>query len=151
MITLRVWPSDLDQNRHLTNGRYLSMMDLGRFDLVQRTGLMRLLFEHKWYPVVSAATIRFRKPLDAFQSYQLRTRIVGWDAQGFYLEQSFEREGRVHAIGVIKGVFLGSEGKVSTARIIDLMAPGTLSPRLPEWIATWERCQGELSAALKGA
>ena len=28
-----VWPNDLDMNRHMNNGRYLTLMDLGRFDL----------------------------------------------------------------------------------------------------------------------
>lgn len=149
VITLRVSPGDLDQNRHLNNGRYLTMMDLGRFDLVARTGLLKHLLAERWYPVVTAASIRFRRPLDAFQRYQLRTRIVGWDEQGFFLEQRFERDGNVHAIAVIKGVFLGRAGKVPTASLVERIAPGTRAPALPEWVATWDRSQQELSAALK--
>jgi len=149
VIELRVWPGDLDQNRHLNNGRYLTMMDLGRFDLVTRTGLMKHLVRNRWSPVVTAATIRFRRPIDAFRSYQLRTRILAWDEQGFFLEQRFERDGNVHAAAVIKGVFLGREGKIPAARIVGLVAPGTRSPELPAWVATWDRSQAELSAALK--
>ena len=31
---MRVWPNDLDTNAHMNNGRYLTLMDLGRFDLM---------------------------------------------------------------------------------------------------------------------
>lgn len=149
VITMRVWPGDLDQNRHLNNGRYLTMMDIGRFDLVSRTGLMTHLLKNRWYPVVTAATIRFRRPIDAFQSYQLRTRILAWDEEAFFIEQRFERDGNVHAVAVIRGLFLGREGKVPTARLVSLVAPSAVSPPLPEWVATWDRSQRELSAALK--
>src|SRR6185503_3961101 len=32
-LSLRVWPNDLDLNIHVNNGRYLTLMDLGRMDL----------------------------------------------------------------------------------------------------------------------
>jgi len=149
VIELRVLPGDLDQNRHLNNGRYLTMMDLGRFDLVVRSGLMRHLLRERWYPVVAAATIRFRRPLDAFQTYALRTRLLGWDETGFFLEQRFERGETVCAVAVIKGVFLGPDGKVPTARLVERVAPGTPSPELPRWVALWDESQRALSGTLK--
>ena len=39
VLTFRVWPGDLDLNVHMNNGRYLTVMDLGRLDLMARTGL----------------------------------------------------------------------------------------------------------------
>ena len=38
-----VWPNDLDVNVHMNNGRFLSIMDLGRFDLSFRTDLGRAM------------------------------------------------------------------------------------------------------------
>ncbi|MDB5490660.1 MAG: Mesenchymal stem cell protein, partial [Micavibrio sp.] len=32
-IRLRVYPNDLDSNLHMNNGRYLTVMDLGRLNL----------------------------------------------------------------------------------------------------------------------
>ena len=34
-----VQPLDLDLNLHMNNGRYLSIMDLGRFDLMLKAGV----------------------------------------------------------------------------------------------------------------
>lgn len=144
VVSFRVWPGDLDNNGHMNNGRFLTMMDLGRWDIVTRTGLLKVLVKRRMYPVVSAATIRYRRSLDAFQRYELRTRILGWDDKGFYVEHRFEREGETHALAVIKGVFLGPAGKVAPADIVELMQPGTPSPPLPAWVATWERALGEM-------
>lgn len=130
-------PTDLDNNNHLNNGRYLTLMDLGRWDLVVRTGLLRALLQHKWHPVVGAATIRFRRSLDPFQRFELKTRILGWDERDFYIEQRFERDGEVHAVGLIRGVFLGKEGRVPLAAILAAAGSEAASPPLPEWVETW--------------
>lgn len=149
VVSFRVLPGDLDQNRHLNNGRYLTMMDLGRFDLIARMGLTAELVKRRWYPVVRAATIRYRRPIDAFQRYQLRTRIVGWDDDGFYIEQRFERGGSVYALGLIKGTFLGPKGKLAPKELVDLVAPGTPAPSLPAWVQKWDESQQMLASELR--
>ena len=42
-VRLRVWPSDLDFNLHMNNGRYFTVMDLGRIDLMIRIGAFLLV------------------------------------------------------------------------------------------------------------
>ena len=63
VLRLRVWPNDLDLNVHMNNGRYLTIMDLGRLDLVLRTGLLKVMIRRGCLPVLSAASIRYRLPL----------------------------------------------------------------------------------------
>ena len=41
VVRFRVWPNDLDTNLHMNNGRYLTLMDLGRLDLLLRNGSVR--------------------------------------------------------------------------------------------------------------
>ena len=60
-LAFRVWPHDLDTSLHMNNGRYWTIMDLGRADLMIRSGLWRAVLREKWTPVVSAAKIRFRR------------------------------------------------------------------------------------------
>ena len=36
-LRFRVWPHDLDTSMHLNNGRYWTLMDLGRADLMLRS------------------------------------------------------------------------------------------------------------------
>lgn len=151
VVSFRVWPGDLDNNLHLNNGRYLTLMDLGRWDMVVRTGLAKALLKHRWYPVVGSSTIRHKRALDPFQRFELRTRLLGWNEQGFFIEQRFERGGEVYAVGVIWGVFLGPSGKVPAADVVHAVQPGAESPALPAWVEAWAKSQEALSAELARA
>lgn len=149
VVAFCVWPGDLDNNLHLNNGRYLTLMDLGRWDLVGRTGLLRAMMQRKWYPVVSSSTIRHRRSLEPFQRYELRTRLLCWDAKHFVIEQRFEREGKLHAIGVIQGVFLAKDGRrVPTQEVVDIIAPGVQSPAAPAWVEAWQKSLEALNAEI---
>lgn len=139
VVSFRVWPSDLDTNRHLNNGRYLTLMDLGRWDLLTRMGLGRHVMRRRWAPVVAAATIRFRRSLDPFQRYDLRSRVVGWDERSFYLGQTFERGGTVHAHALVRAAILGPAGRVAPQEVVDMLRPGLASPPLPAWVDLWRR------------
>ena len=46
-LAFRVSPGDIDVNRHMNNGRYLTIMDLGRIDVLIRTGLWREMNRQK--------------------------------------------------------------------------------------------------------
>jgi acyl-CoA thioesterase FadM len=53
-------------------------MDLGRTDIMIRSGLWRPVLRNGWVPVVGAGQIRFRRELRPFQAFTLETRIVTW-------------------------------------------------------------------------
>ena len=141
-IALRVWPNDVDSNLHLTNSRYLLAMDVGRWDLAVRTGFWRELLRRRWVPVLGSATLRFRRPLDPFQRYRLVTRLVAWDEKWCFVEQRFERDGHVHAVGRVKALFRGPEGQVRSA---DLLAaaghPEVPARQVPEAIQLWQEAE----------
>ncbi|PLX61655.1 thioesterase family protein [Sedimenticola selenatireducens] len=120
-LRMRVWPADLDINLHLTNSRYLALMDLGRIELMLRTGMMLKVMKRRWLPVVSIASIRFRSEISPFERFTLHTRILGWDEKWFYMEQRFETTRGVAAIGIVKGLFRGPNGNVPSRALIDLV------------------------------
>ena len=47
-IRLRTLPTDIDLLGHMNNGRYASLFDLGRFDLLTRTGIWQTMDERGW-------------------------------------------------------------------------------------------------------
>ncbi len=131
-LPLRVLPTDMDINMHLTNARYLSMMDLGRTEFIIQAGMMKELLKRRWLPVVAVANLKFIKQINPFQRFNLITRIVGWDEKWFFMEQRFEVEGQLVALGVIKGLFRGKNGKVSTAELLELAGHEGETMELPE-------------------
>lgn len=89
--TFRVWPTDLDILRHMNNGKYLSIMDVARFDLMIRNGVIDVFTRENWYPVVVGQTISYRKSLNPWKKFTIESRILGFDDQAVYMEQRFVR------------------------------------------------------------
>jgi acyl-CoA thioesterase FadM len=137
-ISLRVWPNDIDLNLHMNNGRYLSIMDLGRVDMMVRNGILSVMLKRRWRPMVGAATIRYRRGLRPFTRYDLTTRIVCWDHKWFFMEQTFEQGGEVCAVAVIKGLFVGPRVKVGTRELAESVGFSGDSPPMPETIRNWQ-------------
>ena len=109
-LTFRVLPNDLDINLHMNNGRYLTIMDLGRFDLVLRTGLWRPIWRNGWAPTLNACVIRYRQELRPFERYRLETKLSAWSDSIAVMEQTFviasgPRRGRVAARALVKASF----------------------------------------------
>jgi acyl-CoA thioesterase FadM len=113
---------DLDMNMHMNNGRYLSLMDLGRLDLMLRSKVLWKFVKQGYFPVVSSESIRFKKSLDPFQQFDMITHIEAWDEKDFYIRQKFVRDGQVYAEGFIKGRFLqrGRKGSVPTREVFEV-------------------------------
>ncbi|MCG3176746.1 MAG: hypothetical protein MOGMAGMI_01707 [Candidatus Omnitrophica bacterium] len=130
-IRLRLWLNDHDIYAHVNNGRYLTLMDLGRMDLIWRTGLIKAATRYRWNPIVAAVSIVYKKPLVAGQSIELCTRIIGWDEKWFYIEQRFLRHGTLHAQAYVKGLFVGREGRVPTAQVLTALGHPSASPEVP--------------------
>ena len=138
-ISLRVLPNDLDLNLHMNNGRYLSIMDLGRVDMMIRNGILAVILKRHWRPMVGAATIRYRRGLRPFTRYDLTTRIVCWDHKWFFMEQRFEQGGEVCAVAVVKGLFVGPRfSKVNTGQLAEAAGFSGQSPPMPEGIRSWQ-------------
>lgn len=134
-LSFRVWPHDLDLSLHLNNGRYLTLMDLGRLDVMVRSGLWREVLRHKWTPIASAITIRFQRELRPFQKFRLDTKLLCWDASLVVMEQTFvidggPRDGQVAARALFKGgLYDRKERKfVEIARLMALLGVSEISP-----------------------
>jgi acyl-CoA thioesterase FadM len=138
VLRFRVMPHDLDLNLHVNNGRYFTLMDLGRVDLLARLGLVRPIVRERWMPVVAAATLRFKRSLDPFDAFTVHTRLLCWDEKWFYLAQHFERDGRVVAEGTVRALFKGRGGVVASAVVIASSGhPTPASPPMPEAVRLW--------------
>jgi len=141
----RVWPTDLDVLRHVNNGVYFSMMDLGRIDMMIRSGAYKIINKKGWYPVVTAETLKFKKSLTVFHKFEMQTQIVGWDETSFFIEQSFLRKNKIYASGVIKGQFLKRRGgKVTTRELLEAVDVDYKSKNLSSEVLNWSESAEEI-------
>ena len=157
VLRLKVLPNDLDSNMHMNNGRYLTIMDLGRLDLVMRAGLLKIMLKQKSVPILGSAAIRYRLPLMPFQSYDLQSRIVTWDNKWAYMEHRFviadngPKHGAVAAIAMVKGSFFDQKHKrmVPTQEVIALAGLEVDAPPMPEHIVEWQKSENFLRDVTK--
>ena len=148
----RVMPNDLDLNRHVNNGRVLTLADLGRIDWFYRTGCLRAALKRGWAPIVGDATARFIKQLKLFERIRIDSRMLGWGAKWAFLEHRIYRsDGQLAAIVVIRGMFHGGkQGAIAPATLME--ASGhvvTSSPELPTWVQTWATSLDQLSDSVR--
>jgi acyl-CoA thioesterase FadM len=143
-LAFRVWPHDLDTSLHMNNGRYWTLMDLGRTDMLLRSRLWRAVLRHGWTPVISAGKIRFRRELKLFRRFRLETRIVCWAQTWLVMEQRLVTAGRggqeiVSAIALVRvGLYDRREkGFIPVQRMFDLMGTSAVSPEPPSDVAAF--------------
>lgn len=134
----RVLPTDLDVNLHMNNGRYLSIADIARFEMLQRTGLWKQLMSRGWYPVVQSSTITHRLSLKPWQKFEIETAIMAFDEKSVYLEHRFVVKGEIAARLVVRGRFLKrSGGTVPLGEISEAVGVDVSGRPVPEWVDRW--------------
>lgn len=136
----RVWPPDIDILFHVNNGVYLTMLDVARVDLLLRSGVLSELKRRRWYPVVAAESIRFRRSLQLFQSFEVETAVLGWDEKALILQHRFVRGEALAAEAVVRWRFLKrGGGTVSSSELLEAVGVNQPSPPLPPWVEDWNR------------
>ena len=147
----RVWPVDLDVFLHMNNGRYLTHMDLGRSDLLVRSGLWRVVREDRLTPIIGAALIRFRRELGPFQRFDIETRIVGWLDTTAVIQQEFRirsgpRDGEIAAVALVRaGLYDRTARKfVPISRLLQRLGLTAESPAMANEVETFLAAEAAL-------
>jgi acyl-CoA thioesterase FadM len=136
-LQFRVWPNDCDINLHMNNGRYLTLMDLGRVQLLAQTGLLRQVLRQRWQLMLVGADINFLRGLSPFERFTLVTRLLTWDEKYFYIEQRFERGQTLCAVAMVKGLILARGGRVVLDDAVAALGLKISAPPLPPVIRQW--------------
>lgn len=142
-LRMRVLPNDIDLNLHMNNARYLNIMDYARTHMLARTRLLEHIVRSRWQPLVGAIWMTYRRPLPLFSAFDLTSRMVCWDDRWFYMEQTFSGSKGLAAVGWVKGILRDRQGNVDPQTVIEGVAPGLVSPPMPEAIATWNELTRE--------
>lgn len=136
----RVRLSDLDPQRHMNNGIYLTIGDLGRIDLMIRAGFAGQMRRLGWFPVVASQTIRYRRSLTLGQRFELETSVLGTDGHSVFLSQRFLVRDDLYAESIVRARFLKkSGGSVSHVELVDVVGEFPDHLELPTWVAAWAR------------
>ncbi len=140
VLNFRAWPTDIDASMHMNNGRYGTIADYGKVDLVVRMGLGKVVREDKLIGVQTFCSIRFRREIRNWETFRLETRILTWEHSNLYLEHRYiltsgKFAGEVSALMIAK-VGLYSRQKRAFVPVSDMFDHAGIehmdAPPLPE-------------------
>ncbi len=137
------WPWDIDPWMELNNGRTLTLYDMGRVGLFLRIGIVPVMRENGWTGTVAGSSFRYRRRVRAFDRYELRSRMIGWDRRFFYAEQSMWRSGDCTSHGLLRMAITDRNGLVETARVAEAFGYTAERPILPGWVRAWIDAEGQ--------
>lgn len=134
----RVQLVDLDMLMHMTNGRYLSILDAARIAYYAKTGLWRQLRARGWSPVVTAQTITYARSLTFPKAYRVRTRLLGTDAKNLYFQQIFHIGDIDYATALVSVRIIDKAGgSVAPDQVRELDGVVVLPEHLPAEVVEW--------------
>ena len=138
-LNLRVLPNDLDINRHLNNGRFLTILDLGSIDLFLRSGLFFRAIRNGCKPMIGGLIVTYRSGLSLLERYTQRMQLAAWDDRWNYFKFDFhKRNGQLSAAGYFKGAFVSRNGLVPNTAVEAMFGhrrgPCVIPPAVENWI-----------------
>ena len=139
----RCWPWDIDPWRKLNNGRTLTLYDLGRLPLVNRTGLAQTLKANGWGLTVAGSSVRYRRRVRVFQPIEMRSAFISRDPRFLYLQQAMFRGGEALSGALYRGAVTSAAGIVATERVMAAMGAPDWPMDLPGWAAAWSAAEAE--------
>ena len=140
-MPLRVLPSDLDLLGHMTNARFFSVLDLGRLDLLFRSGLLGLVVRKRWAPVVAGCDVRFRRALGPFERFSVESRLAGWDDRWLYLEQTIRCRRGIAASAMVRGSIVADGQTLAPETVMAEAGLSDAAPELPARFLAWREAE----------
>jgi acyl-CoA thioesterase FadM len=137
VLSMRVMPNDLDVYLHVNNGRYLSLMDLGRLHLMMVTGLLKRIQERKWAPLLGSIKVHYLRSLKVFDKFKQTTQVIYWDEKWIFVEQKIFKDEQLCVVALMRMLFISKEGKIAPQAVLDLFSTPPSRPSIPERVALW--------------
>lgn len=127
---------DTDFSRLFTH-TYSLYMALGRWHYMFSSPFRDAALKRGWTPITTRETIQYKRSVKAFARVTLRTRMIGWTAERFYLEQLFLVGGEVYARCLLEGMVRGPHGALGPVEAFRELGFGGVSPELPAEARAW--------------
>jgi acyl-CoA thioesterase FadM len=107
---------DTDFSRMFTHA-YSMFMGLARWHLLFGSEFRGLALRLKWAPVTTSEVIAYKRSIQAFQSFELKTKIIYWDERRFYVEHLFLVGNQVCVRTLIEGMVRSPQGVLKPGEV----------------------------------
>jgi len=135
----RVGLMDIDFNMHINNARYMVFMERARWDHPVQTRTWDMMLKERLNFIVAGIEMGYIREIRLGKQFDLETRYIGWDDKYFYLEQRFIADGKIHAYGLVKAIFLQQGKKTEPNQVAEILGISQTLDVLPEHMTLWKR------------
>lgn len=135
--SFRVQPWDLDLFLHLNNAKYLNYMEATRWSLVFRAGFFFESFRKGWSLPIAKIEIRYLRPLQLWQKFEVSSQIVAYDAKWIYLHQCFTRNGKTIAQALVRSLVYSKSGAVAPEVYLEGLRLTASQVHMPATLQKW--------------
>lgn len=143
-LHFRCLPTDCDYNLHLTNARYFSFCDLARIAAMMDRGILGKLFAKGITPIVTATNATFFKDIQLFMTFEIQSRVLGWDDRFWIFQHDFIQAGQLKGSVMAKGFFVAKRKVIPFTEIMKISGYDIESPDLPAPAREWSRAVDSL-------
>ncbi len=133
IVSFYVWPFE-SHLRYVGQATVANYLELGRWDLFVRLGIVSLWIKNRWSFYAASQLIRYKKPIGRFRRYRVETRLLGWDERSFYCQHQLTQRGTIHCVAILKMLFKKNQQTISPAEIIKRLQLKALAVNMPEGI-----------------
>ncbi|MBL4798946.1 MAG: thioesterase family protein [Oleispira sp.] len=137
--SFRVGLMDIDFNMHINNARYMVFMERARWDHPVQTHTWDVMLKEKLNFIVAGIEMGYIREIRLGKKFEVETQYLGWDEKYFYLEQRFVADGKIHAYGLVKAIFLQQGKKAKPEQVAKILGIKQASEALPEHMELWKR------------
>ena len=116
-LNFRVWITDVDLSV-MNNAAMLAIMEMGRWDLMVRTGFLKHARKNRLYLPLASISAQFRRPLKRFQKLQLKTQLIYWDEKWIYISNRIVRKEKTIAVALAKVTLKKGREQIPFEKII---------------------------------
>ncbi len=139
---------DTDVTRLFTQ-TYMSLMGLARWHFVFASNLGKIALKNKWAPVTTSDTVTYKRSITAFSKITLKTKLIAWDEQRFYLEHTFFSKGKLTAQCYVEGLIRAPHGIMRPGDVFDAAGMNETALPFPEDLKKWTEFLREKNQNLK--
>jgi hypothetical protein len=140
-LTFRAIPFlDIDITRAFSHA-YAAFTALGRWHYAFSSEVGPVAIRNRWIPVTRGETFTFVRSIKTFEKIHLRTRLVSWNDECFFLEQIFTVGEDVRAVAYAEGVVRGPKGYLKPDEAFKIFGQHIEPPPTPPDIAAWHAVQ----------
>jgi acyl-CoA thioesterase FadM len=128
------------------NSSFLRLMELGRLDLMARSGFLKHVVRNKWALPLASAHVLFRRPLKRWQRFTLKTRVICWQQEWVFIEHIMESKGKVVGKAIMKSALIENRQKHLLEHVFLRACLETVSPPMSSEAALYENFEAALRA-----